>query len=569
MDASVQKIGNKRCFDASLTVYQNDKIKKFTVNNTEQAHGIRDNLLKIANGKLIVNNVEKKQRRKQPAPPFITSTLQQEAARKLGFSAKKTMSIAQQLYEGINIGSEAVGLITYMRTDSVNLANEAVAEIREVISERYGKENLPKTPHSYKTKSKNAQEAHEAIRPTSARHYPQELKEFLTIEQLKLYTLVWQRSISCQMIHATFDTVAMDLTCGDSSTFRATGSVLKQPGFRAVYLEGVDDQPVSDKERLLPVLSKGDLVNLLDIKAEQHFTEPPPRYTEARLIKTLEEHGIGRPSTYATIVSTLQQREYVEYQSKRFIPTDVGEIVNKFLTEHFTKYVDYAFTASLEDDLDAVSRGEQKWIPLLDKFWHEFKQRIDEKQESVQRKDLTQEALDEKCPKCEETLILRLGKRGKFIGCSAYPKCKYTRNMDGEETPEEPEIIEGRSCPKCSENLLIKKGRYGKFVGCSNYPKCKYMEPLEKPEDTDITCPECEKGTLLKRKSRYNKIFFSCSSYPKCKYAVWNKPIVEACPKCKWPILTIKTTKRRGTEKVCPQKACDFTESIAEVETKE
>jgi DNA topoisomerase-1 len=272
----------------------------------------------------------------------------------------------------------------------------------------------------------------------------------------------------------------------------------------------------------------------------------------------LEEYGIGRPSTYAAIISTLQQRHYVVLENKRFHPTDVGRIVNKFLTEHFTQYVDYNFTANLEDDLDAVSRGERSWIPLMREFWYPFKSLIDAKDESLKRADVTHELLDETCPECGGRLSIRLGRNGRFVGCTNYPECKYTRNINGDATPAAPEIVEGKACPECSSPLVIKTGRFGKFIGCSNYPKCKHIEPLEKPEETGVRCPECKKGQLIKRKSRFGKLFFSCNTYPSCSYAVWNPPIAEPCPNCGWPILTLKVTKRRGTEKVCPRKECGY-----------
>jgi len=549
-------------FPAKLTIYQAEKLTQFSITNEEQAKAIEQNLLSQANGKLLVSKVESKQRKRNPSPPFITSTLQQEAARKLGFTAKRTMRIAQQLYEGIDFDGEPAGLITYMRTDSVNLAGEALQEIRDLIVKNYGKKNLPDTPRFYKTKAKNAQEAHEAIRPTSAERLPKLMQNHLTEEQYKLYDLIWKRTIACQMIHATINTVAVDLQCGNDNYFRATGSTIANPGFITVYQEGIDDSKADDDEKMLPKMKEGDIIDLLAINSEQHFTEPPPRYSEASLIKTLEEYGIGRPSTYASIISTIQDRGYVILDNKRFKPTDVGTIVNKFLTEYFTKYVDYNFTADLEDQLDAVSRGENNWIPLLERFWSPFKSLIDKIERTVQRKDVTQEALDEKCPKCGKPLAIRLGRRGRFIGCTGYPDCDYTRNIGEEKTegPTTPEVVENRLCPKCNSPLHIKMGRYGKFIGCSNYPNCKYMEPLEKPTDTGVTCPKCNKGTLLKRKSRRGKIFYSCSTYPKCDYALWNEPIAEPCPKCGWPILTIKTTKTRGTEKVCPQKECDYAE---------
>ncbi len=556
-------------FTARLYRYADDKVEQFSFRDEQSTRAAEQALLKSANGKLTVASVEKKQRKRNPAAPFTTSTLQQEASRKLGFTAQRTMRTAQQLYEGIDLSGEGpVGLISYMRTDSVTLAAEAVAEIREVIAARYGNDHLPEHPRVYKTKSKNAQEAHEAIRPTSAARAPEEIRGKLTNEQRKLYELIWKRTVACQMEQAVFDTVTADLDAGNKGTFRATGSVLVVPGFMAVYQEGRDDSGADEEERLLPPLEEGEIVTLKDILCEQHFTEPPPRYTEASLVKALEEYGIGRPSTYATIISTLQQREYVEMDRKRFKPTDVGRVVAKFLTDHFTQYVDYDFTAKMEDELDAVSRGEKEWVPVMHEFWDPFKKLVDHKEESVSRKDVTTEKMDEKCPKCGKPLSIRLGRRGRFIGCTGYPDCDYTRNLD--ETAEQtaqPEKIEGRQCPQCNSDLIIRRGRYGKFIGCSSYPKCKYIEPLEKPQDMGIECPECHQGTFLKRKSRYGKIFYSCSRYPDCKYATWNPPIAGPCPKCAWPILTVKTTKRKGTERVCPRKECGFAEPAPELAT--
>lgn len=552
-----------KAFQGKLTHYAGKKLSQFSIDNEKQSADVVATLNKAAEGKLLVTNVEKKQRRRNPAAPFTTSTLQQEASRKLGFGAQRTMSIAQQLYEGVDTGDGAVGLITYMRTDSVTLAAEAVNEIRGFIADKYGKEMVPGKPQEYKTKSKNAQEAHEAIRPTSVLRTPEEMKAYLSADQLKLYTLVWQRTMACQMVHATLNTVAVDLGCGQGNTFRANGSTVVNPGFMSVYLEGKDDTAKTDKdENLLPPMEVGQVVDLKAIRPEQHFTEPPPRYSEASLVRALEEHDIGRPSTYASIISTLLQREYVELVNKRFHPTDVGRVVGKFLVEHFTKYVDYNFTAELEDELDAVARGEEEWIPLLTKFWAPFKEQVETKDKEVQRSDVTQEILDEDCPKCGKKLSSRLGRSGRFIGCTGYPECDYTRNINGEETSNEPEVVEGRSCPKCGSDLWIRTGRYGKFIGCSSYPKCKHIESLEKPANTGVKCPQCEKGEILTRKSRRGKVFYSCSEYPDCDYALWNEPLKEPCPKCNWPILTIKTTKSRGTEKVCPQKDCDFTEKV-------
>ncbi|MDD2863817.1 MAG: type I DNA topoisomerase [Methylococcales bacterium] len=550
-------------FKAKLTQLDGEKITQFSITNEELATQTRQILLDDANGKLTVAKLEKKQRKSNPAPPFITSTLQQEAARKLGFTTKRTMTVAQQLYEGIDIGGETAGLITYMRTDSVNLSVDAVADIRELIAETYGAANVPKEPNVYKTKSKNAQEAHEAVRPTSARHIPSQIQAFLTAEQFKLYELIWKRTIACQMIHATLNSVAIDLSCADGKhIFRATGSSVANPGFMAVYLEGKDDsKDGDDKENFLPALNEGDTVQLNDILIAQHFTEPPPRYGEASLVKALEEYGIGRPSTYASIISTLQNREYVTLESKRFHPTDVGRIVNKFLTEHFTKYVDYSFTANLEDDLDAVARGEKAWIPLMENFWKPFGELVIEKEGSVQRKDVTQEAIDELCPQCGKALSIRLGRNGRFIGCTDYPSCNYTRNLT-DSAAIEPELVEGRECPECKSPLVYKSSKYGKFIGCTGYPTCRYIEPIEKPSDTGVTCPQCQKGQIFKRKSRNGKVFYSCENYPTCDYALWNAPLNEPCPKCNWAVLTLKESKKHGVQKVCPQKGCGFVENI-------
>ncbi|MFN3234928.1 MAG: type I DNA topoisomerase [Gammaproteobacteria bacterium] len=550
---------DKQKFDSRLIIYKDEKLEQFSITTEKQATQAKKTLETAAKGILTVVKVDKKQRKRQPSPPFITSTLQQEASRKLGFSASRTMRTAQQLYEGIDVGTGAEGLITYMRTDSVTLAQEAVEEIRRFIKEKYSEKDCPKDVRVYKTKSKNAQEAHEAIRPTSVYRVPEEIKHSLTSDQFKLYQLIWKRTVACQMIHATVNTVAVDLACGKKHIFRANGSTIVNPGFIRVYTEGTDDAKQDDSDgKLLPDMNVGDEVKLKEIECLQHFTEPPPRYTEASLVKTLEEHGIGRPSTYASIIATLLNREYATLDKKRFTPSDVGRIVNKFLTNYFTQYVDYDFTANLEDELDAIARGEKKWIPLLKDFWKPFVNLIGKIEETVERKDVTQEKLDENCPDCGKPLSIRLGRNGRFIGCTNYPECKYTRNLDAEKGSSEPEVVEGRTCPKCESQLIYKHGRYGKFIGCSGYPECKHIEPLEKPEDIGVQCPECKQANMFKRKSRYGKIFYSCERYPKCKYATWDKPLPTPCPKCKWPITTFKVTKRRGEEYVCPQKECDY-----------
>ncbi|MEX2480404.1 MAG: DNA topoisomerase I [Gammaproteobacteria bacterium] len=408
-DLSAGKAG----FVGRLSEFEGEKVRQFTVVNEDQATSIRERLLEAAAGELVVGKIEKKQRKRNPAPPFITSTLQQEAVRKLGFTAKKAMSIAQQLYEGIDVGTGTDGLITYMRTDSLNLAREAVDELRQFITGRYGKDQVPKSARSFRTTSKNAQEAHEAIRPTSCLRIPAEIKSYLSDDQFKLYDLIWKRTVACQMIHATIDTVAANLEAGKLGVFRATGSTITEPGFMSVYQEGSDEAELEDKA--LPPLESGQRIPLAGIRNEQHFTEPPPRYTEASLVKTLEEYGIGRPSTYASIISTLLQREYVDLDKKRFQPTDIGRIVNTFLTNHFGSYVDYEFTARLEDDLDAVSRGEREWIPLLRDFWEPFAATLKDKEENVSRQEANQARELGTDPKTGKPVSVRMGRYGPYV----------------------------------------------------------------------------------------------------------------------------------------------------------
>lgn len=550
-------------FTAKLTHWQGQKLEQFDIPDEAQQQEIVNAL---AGQQAHVSKVEKKKRSRNPAAPFTTSTMQQEAVRKLSMTTDRTMRTAQQLYEGVDVGQGAVGLITYMRTDSVSLSDDAVVEIRHYIDNKIGSEYLPAAPKIYKTKSKNAQEAHEAIRPTSVYRTPEAVKPFLTADQFRLYQMIWQRAVACQMAPARFDTTSVDIVVG-KGIFRVTGQVQTFAGFLSVYEEGVDDSEDEENAKKLPELHEGDNLPVDRIFGEQHFTQPPPRYSEASLVKALEEYGIGRPSTYASIISTLKEREYVTLEQKRFLPTDTGEVVNKFLTEHFGQYVDYNFTARLENQLDDIAGGKREWKPVMQQFWKGFDKEIKAK-EDIPRAELTAENLDEICPKCgAHQLQIKFGKRGRFIACSGYPDCDYTRNVnetaeEAAKAAEEPTVVEGRNCPKCEGQLVYKRGRYGKFIGCANYPKCKYIEPLEKPKDTGIECPKCHKGSLIERKSRYGKLFYSCNTYPDCDYAVWNPPINESCPQCNWPILTIKTTKRRGTEKVCPQKECGYTEQI-------
>ena len=417
IEADVSK--NEQPFTSRLVSYKGEKVEQFSFENEDAARAVEKTILAAAGGEFNVLSVNKRQRRRNPTAPFTTSTLQQEASRKLGFNTQRTMRVAQKLYEGIALpGEDQVGLISYMRTDSVTLAEVAVAEIRDVITERYGAKNVPDEPRTFKTKSKNAQEAHEAIRPTSAARTPDDLKTVLDEDQFKLYSLIWKRTMACQMVPAVFDTVAIEMAAGPEDAghrMRANGSVLVEPGFMAVYQEGKDDAKDDDGDRLLPEIEEGDTIKLDELRPEQHFTEPPPRFTEASLVKTLEEYGIGRPSTYASIIATLKNREYVEMDAKRFTPTDIGRIVIGFLTEHFTQYVDYDFTAKLEDDLDLVSLGEKDWVPLLEEFWGPFHQLCEDKDASVTREQVAQARELGTDPKSGKPVTVRMGRYGPFV----------------------------------------------------------------------------------------------------------------------------------------------------------
>jgi len=465
-------------FTSRLAEYRGTKVEQFSFTNEGDATAVREALLAAATGKVRVNAIERKQRKRNPTAPFTTSTLQQEASRKLGFTAQRTMMTAQRLYEGIDIDEGSVGLITYMRTDSVTLASEALDEIRALITDRYGPENLPDEIPVYKTKAKNAQEAHEAIRPTSVQHTPESLKNYLNPDQMKLYDLIWKRTVACQMVHALFDMVALDLLpINDPAVgrFRATGSTMVKPGFMAVYKEGQDDAKDDDSDRTLPPVSEGDVLTLAEINADQHFTDPPPRFTEASLVKTLEEYGIGRPSTYASIISTLKNREYVEMDSKRFIPTDVARIVNGFLTTHFNRYLDYGFTATLEDALDEISRGERDWVPVLDDFWGPFHKLVVEKETSVSREEAGQARVLGTDPKSGKPVSVRMGRYGPFVQIGTREdedKPKFAGLKPGQKmaTIELAEALELYKLPRKlgetpeGEPVSASIGRFGPYV---------------------------------------------------------------------------------------------------------
>jgi DNA topoisomerase I len=535
-------------FKANLIQFNCKKLGKFDIPHKEAAAAIKNALSKES---CQVAKLTKTEKKRNPSPPFTTSTLQQEAARKLGFSAKKTMATAQKLYEGIELGGEgAVGLITYMRTDSVNLSAQALKEAHSLIGVMFGPEYALAKPRHFKNKSKNAQEAHEAIRPTYLAKTPTELKKFLTPDQFKLYELIWKRTVACQMAEALLDQTSVDISAGTGNTFRASGSIIRFPGFMKLYIEGKDDD-TEEKEGVLPPLAEGEDLKLLELLPEQHFTQPPPRYTEASLVKTMEEYGIGRPSTYASILNTLVERKYALLEKKRFIPQDTGMVVNDLLTTDFPKYVDYHFTAGLEEELDQVSRGEKKWKLLLQEFWGPFTNQLEEKLKEPKRV----KEIGETCPECGKPLVEKLGKRGKFIACSGFQDgCRYTRAMEKGPTEENAEpVVSDETCEKCGSPMLVKEGRYGKYLACSSYPDCKNIQPLVKPKGTGITCPECGIGELTEKKSRYGKFFYSCNRYPECKFALWDPPVAKPCPQCGFPIMGQKVYKREGAFLKCPK----------------
>ena len=479
-----------------------------------------------------VASVKTKERRRRPSPPFTTSTLQQEAGRKLRFTAKRTMRVAQQLYEGVALGREgSAGLITYMRTDSTSLASSAIGEARKYIAEKYGERYLPKSARIYKTRSKGAQEAHEAIRPTSIFRTPESLKRHLKPEQFRLYTLIWQRTLASQMADTIYDATSADIRAARRGAvktylFRATGTRTKFLGFATLYKEGKDDDP-QDDGKPLPKLSKDDVLDFKKLESKQHFTQPPPRYTEATLVKLLEEKGIGRPSTYAPILGTLTDRNYVTKEKNRLIPTALGISVSDLLTQFFPDVMDVAFTANMEDSLDEIARGERQWVPMLENFYTPFKKTLQEARDKMPKVKV-EEPTDVKCEKCERPMVIKTGRFGRFMACSGFPECRNTRQLgtNGASAPAQEETTD-EICEKCESPMVIKTGRFGRFMGCSNYPKCRNIKPMK----TGARCPRCEDGDLLERRSRRG-VFYGCSNYPECKFLVNKRPLPEPCPEC-------------------------------------
>jgi DNA topoisomerase I len=471
-----------------------------------------------------VAKVTRSERKRNAPPPFITSTLQQEASRKLGFSARRSMSVAQRLYEGVRLPDGQVGLITYMRTDSLAMASSAVAEARELIGERYGAAFVPRRPNAYRSKARGAQEAHESVRPSSFGRTPDAVRPHLKPEEFRLYELIWKRAMASQMTPARFDQVGVDVAAG-RYTLRAGASKRIFDGYQRLYVEGRDDE---EDERLavLPELNEGEALRLRELASEQHFTQPPPRYTEATLIRALEERGIGRPSTYAPTLETIRQRGYVVIKERRLFPEESAFRVSDLLTEHFPEIVDYDFTARMEDDLDDVARGDQEWVPMVRGFYTPFAAKVSEGKEKIAKQV---ELTDIKCPESGHLMIKRFGRNGWFLGCSGYPECRHTMPLPGEEedAPELPGV--GEICPECGTGkLAVKRGRFGPFVGCDRYPECRFIKKDPPAGERFGTCPQCSEGTVVAKRSRRGRSFWGCDRYPTCDYATWTRPAPEA-----------------------------------------
>jgi DNA topoisomerase I len=565
--------------------------KKAEVDNGEQAAEI---VRGLESGRYVVGKVERKESKQKPSPPFITSRLQQEAARRYGFSVKRTMALAQGLYEGRDVGDRgSVGLITYMRTDSTRVAEEALEAVREVIGATYGANAVPDAPNRYASK-KGAQDAHEAIRPTTFDLPPDAVRDYLKADELKLYKLIWDRFIASQMKPAVFDVTQADIENGPY-VLRATGKVMKSPGFLAVYREapdeeaptakeGVEDNAAESAEGMLPPLSEGQTLELQKLLSEQKFTQPPAQFSEATLVKALEENGIGRPSTYASILSTITDRNYVDRVEGRFRPTPLGNVVNTMLQKGFNDIINEGYTAALEEQLDEIEDGRLEWKQALADFDRKFSKDLEtagEQMPNVKRDGI---ALNETCPEDGGQLLMRFGRFGAFVACSNYPECKYTRNVeepsDGDgngaaagteagatAAPEE----EIPPCEKCGKPMALRRSRFGTFYGCTGYPECKNLrkpgkQAAAEPKPTGVTCPECKKGDILEKNSRRGKTFWSCSRFPDCKFALWKKPVAKECPQCQAPFLLEKVTKRHGAQLICNTEGCGYVEDVEAVD---
>ena len=552
IDAELEKRSATPSFRARLQG-QTGKRQKLEIPNETEAQRLVA-LLQSASYRVL--SVQTKTQPRRPAAPFITSTLQQEASRKLGFSTKRTMQIAQQLYEGLSLGAEGeVGLITYMRTDSTNVAASAQQETRAYITDRFGREFLPASARVFAKKVKGAQEAHEAIRPTHVRREPEAVRRYLNNDQNRLYNLIWQRMVASQMADALFDVTTVDIEATPSDgrnplLLRATNTQLQFAGFRQVYIEGRDDETEEDLgKNPLPALSEADMLRALGFFPEQHFTEPPPRFTEATLIKALEEKGIGRPSTYAPTMSTIQDRGYVEKDGRNLRPSDLGFVVNDLLVEHFQDFVDIGFTAGMEDELDDIASGERRWQPVVQEFYNPLEKALAVAKEAAPKQV---ETTDVQCPECGKPMLIRWGRRGRFLACSGFPDCRGTLPLEGEEQ-EAPQQTDDQ-CPECGSPMVIKSGRFGRFLACSRYPECKGRKPFT--VTTGVRCPK-DGGELLERRSRRGRIFYGCSNYPKCDFTTWTRPLPQPCPNCGGLI----TAERDGKAKCT---ACNWRGEIEE-----
>ena len=589
--------------------------KKWNVSDQATMDSVVESLGEQA---FVVTRIHRREKKRYPVPPFITSKLQQDAARKLNFSVKKTMILAQRLYEGVEVGSEgAVGLITYMRTDSTRVSEQALEDVRGLIKSQYGDAFLPHHKIYYKAK-KTAQEAHEAIRPTSVERAPESLKPFLEPDLLRLYTLIWQRFVASQMSPAIFDQTDIEIDAGRVG-FKATGSIIKFQGFLAVYQEAKaeDTKPDGQEEEegaILPEVREGERLKVQELRPSQHFTQPPPRYNEASLVKALEAKGIGRPSTYASILSTIQDREYVVKQEGKFYPSETGEVVVELLVENFQDIFDYEYTARMEDHLDRIESGREKWNQAMKEFYGRFSKRL--AVAGKEMRDLKTEEIetDQVCDKCGNKMVIKWGRFGRFLACKGYPECKNTReipkvcNLDPSASGEE---VEELICEKCGRPMVLKRGRFGEFMACSGYPECRNTKKIVKSDETinvqhdiplDETCPVCGKnlavkhgrfgeytacsdypdckyiklkstgvscpkncgGEIVERKSRRGRTFYGCSNYPDCDFTLWNRPLPEPCPVCSAPFIVERTTKRTGTVRFCSNESCDYKLKVAE-----
>jgi DNA topoisomerase I len=550
-------------FTAKLVKKNGEKIK---IPDEKTSNNIIEEL---SEEKFIVEKIQKKTVKRNPSPPFITSKLQQEAIRKLRFSAKKTMMVAQQLYEGVELSpGEPEGLITYMRTDSTRISNEAALEALTLVRDKFGDEYALQKPRFFKNRKK-AQDAHEAIRPTSVFNTPEKIKPFLSKDQFALYELIWKRFVASQMKQALVNNITISITAGPY-LFSASGSSVAFPGFMTLYMT-TDDQIESERQKTkddFPELNEGGILKLNELEPKQHFTMPPPRFSEASLVKELEENGIGRPSTYAAILSTIREKGYVDLVKGYFKPNELGFIVNDLLVKNFADVFDVEFTANMENDLDRIEAAEVNYSEILTKFYDAFKKELETASTGMLSVKGIGFSTDLTCPQCNNRLHIRMGKNGQFLGCSNYPECTYTRNYTRDEKgvihPVEPasDQTSDRICDKCGKPMLIKEGKYGTFYACSGYPDCKTTQSTNSTnggEKTGVHCPEqgCE-GELVQRSSKRGKIFYGCSRFPDCTFATWDKPVAKACPECGAKFLVEKTTKKQGTFLVCNTKGCGF-----------